>query len=82
MELVYLLIITAAFFSEISCKINTESVIKKCALGLIIIGCLLELANRPNHLIHFGVLGYFIVNIAISYFYKEKRRLDDATANG
>jgi hypothetical protein len=78
MDLIYWLIILAAFFSELSCKVNTESLIKKGALTLIIVGCWLELADRPNHLIYLGVLGYFTINIAISYFFREKRRLRDA----
>jgi hypothetical protein len=77
MDLIYLLIILSAFFSELSCKINTENIIKKIAIGLIIVGCWLGLANKPNNLIYFGVLGYFAVNITTSYYHSEKRRLSD-----
>jgi asparagine N-glycosylation enzyme membrane subunit Stt3 len=77
MDLIYLLIIFSAFFSELSCKVNTESITKKIALGLMIVGCLLSMADKQNHLIYFGVLGYFAINIATSYFHREKRRISD-----
>lgn len=82
MELIYSLIIILAFTIELSTKVNTNNIIKKISLALIIVGCLVHLAHRDNFLIEIGLLGYFSADFIIHLMRKHNRRATDETISG
>lgn len=76
-SLLYLLIILAVSFAEISGKVNTDSGLKKIGLGFIFVGAVMEVAKVHNPLLPIGVLIYFGRNILVSYLNHKKRRAND-----
>lgn len=79
MDIIYISLIIAAFGIELSTKCNTDNLLKKMALLLIILGSLLHLSGKENIYVETGVLSYFGIDLYKAYF-SRKRRKDDSRA--
>lgn len=63
MTYLYILFSVLGIFAECSRRIDTRNIIKKIGLGIIIIGCLVELSGHSNGLIEMGAFAYILSDI-------------------
>lgn len=63
MTLFYVFLGCLAIYAEISWRIDTTNILKKIALGIILIGCILEVNNIHNDFIHYAILPYVSADI-------------------
>lgn len=54
----YLIFAIMAVYAECSSSINTRNLLKKLALFLIVISCIVELGGSSNHLLEYGSMLY------------------------
>lgn len=60
---VYILFSLIGILAECSKRINTRNILKKVGLGIIILGCLVELSGHENELIEIGAFSYIAADI-------------------
>ena len=70
----YYLIIAICAFAEVSSKINTQNIIKKFGLLLIIIGAIAHLSLKQNSLIEYGIMCYIAIDFINAYIRKDRRK--------
>lgn len=63
MTYLYILFSIVGLWAECSSKVDTRNILKKIGLGIIILGCLVELSGHSNQLIEFGAFSYIIADI-------------------
>lgn len=73
MTFFYVLLVLLCFFSEISEKVNTDNIVKKLGLGLIMVGALIRIYTQThpimqaNHLIAIGAFLYLCCQFGNEY---------------
>lgn len=82
MTLFYVLLAIVCLYMEFSDKVNTDNILNKIGLGLVIIGALIGIYGEsnviahPNDLISFGALLHFICGLRITHKNNHRRAGD------
>ena len=63
MELFYITFAVVGILAECYSGINTRNIFKKVGLGLIVVGCLVELSGHENELFELGASLYIIADL-------------------
>ena len=77
MILLDIAVIVVCFFVLLSEKINTNILFCYLGVGLMIMGALINYADRCNVFMEIGVLLFFAHKIYMAHNNKQKRRLTD-----
>lgn len=63
MTYLYVIFAVLGLFAECSKRIDTRNILKKIGLGIIILGCIVELSGHTNELIELGAFSYILADI-------------------